>query len=267
MLVAFAAVICTIAALIRLWGQHPASEPGLLEKTGANYRPLQTDTMSGALLRSIVLPPKSTHTATVIFLHGLGDSGHGWAPVGKMLQPQLPHVKFVFPHAPSQPVTLNFGMSMPSWYDIRALAPGGTEDEAGLKESMAKIQQLIKAEVDAGIPPNRIVLGGFSQGAAVSLLTAVASDTKLAGFVGLSGYVPLSTEFDKHYKPTNKETPIFMGHGSADEVVNFQWGKMSYDLLSQKGMNVRFTEYKNMGHSSSDKEIADVARFLGECLP
>ncbi|KAJ3033729.1 hypothetical protein HDV00_005879 [Rhizophlyctis rosea] len=221
-----------------------------------------------AALRSVVVPAASQHTATLIFLHGLGDSGHGWAPVGKMLQPQLPHVKFIFPHAPSNPVTLNGGMAMPSWHDIYVLAPGGPEDTKGLKSSVESVWQLIRDEIDSGTPANRIALGGFSQGegGAITLLTAATTDIKLAGFLILSGYSP-TADLESRKKETNKDTPILMCHGDADEVVPYSWGQMSYDLVKSLGFKINFKSYRNMGHSSSDAELRDVSTFLKEVLP
>ncbi|KAJ3031800.1 hypothetical protein HK097_005408 [Rhizophlyctis rosea] len=219
-----------------------------------------------AALRSVVVPATQKHTATLFFLHGLGDSGHGWAPVGQMLQRQLPHVKFVFPHAPSQPVTLNGGMAMPSWHDIYVLAPGGPEDTEGLKRSVDGVSQLIKEEIDSGIPSDRIALGGFSQGGAITLLTAVTTEYKLAGFLALSTYSPIA-DLASRQKDTNKQAPILQCHGDADEVVPYSWGKMSHDLVKSLGFNVNFKTYRYMGHSSCDEEIKDVATFLKEVLP
>ncbi|KAJ1927906.1 hypothetical protein EC988_010201, partial [Linderina pennispora] len=143
-------------------------------------------------LTSVVLKARAQHTASVIFLHGLGDSGHGWAPVAQILSRTLPHVKFILPNAPESPVTLNFGMSMPSWYDIRSLERvTKDEDEAGMRESMIKVNKIISDEVAAGISPERIVLGGFSQGGAMTLFTGLQSELKLGGLIVLSAYLPI----------------------------------------------------------------------------
>ncbi|KNC99734.1 palmitoyl-(protein) hydrolase [Spizellomyces punctatus DAOM BR117] len=222
---------------------------------------------TAAALKYLVVPAKSKHTATVFFLHGLGDSGNGWAPVAKMLQPLLPHVKWVLPHAPQKPVSINFGMAMPAWYDIHHLGPGGREDEAGVMDSVSKITELINDEIRSGISADRIVLGGFSQGAAVSIVYSLTSNTRLAGFTCLSGYLPLTTNIDKLTNSTNKGTPMLMCHGDADEVVAYQWGKMTYDKLKELDRKVEFKTYRGMGHSSSNDEVKDVAEFLKELLP
>ena len=148
-------------------------------------------------LKHLKVAPKDAHTATVIFLHGLGDSGHGWLPVAKQLWavPGLSHVKWILPHAPSIPITLNGGMRMPGWFDLSTLdklADPTAEDEAGLRRAVEAVDKLVQAEVDAGTPEGRIVLGGFSQGGAVALLTAISGRRKLAGVVALSTWVPLS---------------------------------------------------------------------------
>ncbi|KAJ3012641.1 acyl-protein thioesterase [Thoreauomyces humboldtii] len=205
----------------------------------------------------------------MFFLHGLGDSGHGWIPVAQILQPLLPHVKFVLPHAPSRPVTVNFGMAMPAWYDIANFGPGGTEDSEGVSTSVSQISHLINEEIKAGIPANRIVLGGFSQGSAVSIIYSLASEIKLAGFVALSGYLPLTNaNLEKIRKPENKDTAMLMCHGAEDEVVAYRWGKMSYEKLLELGKKVNdFKTYRGMGHSSCPEEIQDVAAFLQSVLP
>jgi len=155
-------------------------------------------------------------------LHGLGDSGHGWAPVAENLQPLFPHVKWILPHAPTQPVTLNAGMRMPSWYDITGLDSSAVEDERGIKAAAQNgyysillpssegnlqpnlslppieiVSEVIESEIKAGIPPERIVLGGFSQGGAISLYTGLTGPYKLAGIVGLSSYLPLRNQLNQ----------------------------------------------------------------------
>ncbi|PVG00503.1 alpha/beta-hydrolase [Serendipita vermifera] len=152
------------------------------------------------ILSSITVNPSTKHTATVIFLHGLGDSGYGWEPVAKMLarNPKLSHIKWILPNAPDQPVTLNFGMKMPSWFDIRSLdkdltADDGGEDADGMLASALSVNKIVTTQVDdENIPANRIVVGGFSQGAALSLITGLTSERRLGGLVSLSGWLPLS---------------------------------------------------------------------------
>ncbi|KAK9720710.1 hypothetical protein K7432_003986 [Basidiobolus ranarum] len=222
--------------------------------------------MSARALTSVIQAARGKHSATVIFIHGLGDSGNGWAPATASIAPLLPHVKFVLPNAPNQPVTLNNGMAMPSWYDIYSLeAIDREEDEKGMLASSRSINSLIQKEIDAGIPANRIVLAGFSQGSAMSLLTGLTTEYKIAGIVALSGYLPLrNTIFSM---VADKKVPIFMGHGTADPVVQFQFGQMSSEQLQAKGYNVEFHAYPGMAHSCCDEELRHMAKFLQTVIP
>lgn len=222
---------------------------------------------------SLLFPATSRHTATVIFVHGLGDTGHGWAGAVEnwRRRQRLDEVKFILPHAPSIPITCNMGMRMPGWYDI--VSPSlcfvllkmskdclhhqhtidgnvesirRNEDEAGILLSQAYFHDLIQKEIDAGIPADRIVVGGFSQGGAMSLFSGLTSKVKLAGIVALSSYLLLSLKFAELVpKPeSNKDTPIFMGHGDSDQVVNTALGKKSYDLLKDLGYNATLKIYE-----------------------
>ncbi|KAJ2708631.1 hypothetical protein H4R19_004653 [Coemansia spiralis] len=219
-------------------------------------------------LSSVVVRATSAHTASVIFVHGLGDSGHGWEPVARQLSRSLPHIKFVLPHAPVLPVTLNGGFRMPSWYDIRSLDKiASNEDEDGMTASMRKLNELVRTEIDAGIPAGRIVLGGFSQGGAMALFTGLQSELQLAGLAVLSGYLPVRERIMARATDASKRMPIFHGHGTADEVVLFQYGEMSAAALRQSGYTVNFHPYPNMGHSTCDEELRDLQAFLAKCLP
>ncbi|KAI9596509.1 Phospholipase/carboxylesterase/thioesterase [Syncephalis fuscata] len=219
-------------------------------------------------LTAIEQAPRKKHTATVFFIHGLGDSGAGWAPVTEELAELMPHVKFVLPNAPTRPVTLNFGMSMPAWYDIQSLAEmDQDEDDKGLSDSLAKLTKLIRDEIYKGIPSNRIVIGGFSQGSAMALLTGMTFDFKLAGIVSLSGYLPLRTKISTMMSDANRKTPIFMGHGDSDEVVQYKFGTLSEQTLKKLGYPVTFKAYRGMGHSSSPEELRDMLKFLQEVIP
>ncbi len=220
------------------------------------------------MLPSIVIQPTVAHSATVIFLHGLGDSGHGWAPVMRMLSRSLPFIKFILPHAPQVSVTLNSGMRMPAWYDIFSLdEKDEREDEAGLMQSKKVIEELIEYELKNGIGEDRIVLGGFSQGGAMSLLTGLTITHKLGGIISLSGYLPLHRSFNSLMNPSTKSLPIFMGHGTADYVVQYRWGKDSHGWLKEAGCtNTTFKSYENLDHSCNDLEIHDVKEFLQACL-
>ncbi|KAJ1851070.1 hypothetical protein LPJ73_003173 [Coemansia sp. RSA 2703] len=219
-------------------------------------------------LSTVVVKARQAHTATLIFIHGLGDSGYGWKPVAEVLSRQLPHVKFVLPNAPEQPVTLNAGFRMPSWYDIRSLNKlANDEDEAGMNSSMVKINQVIQAELDQGIPANRIVLGGFSQGGAMTLFTGLQTEYRLGGLVVLSGYLPMRERLLSRATEASKKIPIFQAHGTADEVVKYQYGQMTQEALKKSGYTVEFNEYENMGHQSCSEELNDLKEFLEKQIP
>ncbi|KAJ2401057.1 hypothetical protein GGI23_001643 [Coemansia sp. RSA 2559] len=219
-------------------------------------------------LPAAIVRARANHTASVIFIHGLGDSGHGWEPVAQILSQSLPHVKFIMPHAPVQAVTVNGGMRMPSWYDIKSLDKiASNEDEAGMNASMMRINELIRGEVDAGIPANRIVVGGFSQGAALSLFTVLQSERRFAGLVVLSGYLPVRDRLVPRITDASKLVPVFQGHGTADEVVLYQYGEMTSEVLKRNGFDAVFKSYQYMGHSTCNDEIRDMQQFLAKQIP
>lgn len=214
----------------------------------------------------IVFNARDKHTGTIIMLHGLGDSGDGWAPVGAEWAPDLKHVKFIFPHAPNRPITVNFGMSMPGWYDIATLEDiNQREDKEGLHESQRYIESLIDAEIASGVKSDRIVVAGFSQGGAVAMLM-LRSKHKLGGIVGLSTYMPLRKE-PPLISEANAKTPIFQAHGDADYTVAYKYGVDTHNLLKESGANITFKTYNGMGHSAVPQEIADVGNFLKKVLP
>ncbi|KAI8323947.1 Phospholipase/carboxylesterase [Martensiomyces pterosporus] len=223
--------------------------------------------MSSALT-SVVLKARSTHTASVIFLHGLGDSGHGWEPVAQILSRSLPYVKFILPNAPSAPVTLNFGMKMPAWYDIKSLEKiASQEDEAGMRASMIKINRIIADEIAAGIPAERIILGGFSQGGAMALFTGLQSEYRFGGLAVLSGYLPIRDRIFAMATDSSKQVPIFQGHGTADGVVLFEYGKMTEDMLKSKGYKPEFHAYEYMEHASCEDELRHLLLFIKKNVP
>ncbi|KAK3331026.1 Phospholipase/carboxylesterase/thioesterase [Apodospora peruviana] len=234
--------------------------------------------MASSLIRTppLLFPATARHTATVIFIHGLGDTGYGWADAVEnwRRRQRLDEVKFILPHAPSIPITCNMGMKMPGWYDIVRI--DGTpeslrtdEDEAGILLSRNYFKGLIQQEIEAGIPAERIVIGGFSQGGAMGLFSGLTANVKLGGIIALSSYLLLSLKFAEFLpKPEmNKVTPIFMGHGDRDQVVNIQLGVKSHDLLKGMGYQPTFKIYPGMGHSACPTEMNDVENFLKERLP
>ena len=195
----------------------------------------------------IVVPAKGAHDATVIWLHGLGDSGQGWAPVAHEMN--MPYVKWVLPNAGSRPVTLNGGMSMPAWADIMGLSVDAPEDEEGTMATRNLIHDLIASEIKAGIPANRIVVGGFSQGAAMACVAALTHEQALGGCFVLSGYLTLRNKIPTLLTDGGRATPFFQAHGTQDVVVPFMFGQLSSQLASSFGVKVDFKSY-NMGHAS-----------------
>ncbi|MEM7584244.1 MAG: carboxylesterase [Acidobacteriota bacterium] len=209
--------------------------------------------------------PAGDAKTAVIWLHGLGADGHDFAPIPPELglDPDLA-VRFVFPHAPRIPVTINMGMVMPAWYDIRSFDERG-QDEPGLRRSSDQIEALIEREVERGVPSHRIVLAGFSQGAALSLFTGLRYPQRLAGLMPLSGYLPLADKVFAESSAENRPTPIFQAHGSHDPVVPVQLGAMTRDKLLTQGYSVTWRDYP-MEHQVCPQEIQDIGSWLGEVL-
>ncbi|WP_332823872.1 alpha/beta hydrolase [Ramlibacter sp.] len=204
--------------------------------------------------------------ATIIILHGLGADGNDFVPVAQELDlDAVGPVRFIFPHAPVLPVTINAGMRMRAWYDIVGFEADAPQDEQGLRRSMAMVQALLQRERDRGMPSGRIVLAGFSQGCAMSLLTGVRHGERLAGIAGLSGYLPLAELTAAERSPANQSTPIFLAHGTHDEVVALERGEASRDALLALGYAVEWHEYL-MGHSVSPLEIAELNDWLVRVL-
>jgi phospholipase/carboxylesterase len=198
--------------------------------------------------------------AAVIWLHGLGADGHDFEPIVPELELAKP-VRFVFPHAPIRPVTINQGMRMRAWYDILQLG-GGPEDEAGLRASQKLTEELIRAQ---DLPANRIVLAGFSQGGAIVLLTGLRYPERLAGVMALSTYLPLAGTLAAERSAPNRETPIFMAHGRYDDLIPMQRAQASREHLQKLGYAVEWHDYP-MPHSVCAPEIADLSSFLARVL-
>ncbi|ARP87943.1 alpha/beta hydrolase [Bordetella genomosp. 9] len=208
--------------------------------------------------------PNPTHA--VIWLHGLGADGNDFAPIVPELRlPSAPAVRFIFPHAPVQPVTINGGMRMRSWYDILVLDLVRQEDAAGIRRSEAAVRALIARENARGIPTSRIVLAGFSQGCAITLHTGLRLPEKLAGMMGLSGYLPLIDLAAAERHGANAATPIFLAHGTHDPVVDISRATASRDMLVSLGHDVRWHAYP-MQHAVCPQEIADIRAFLLDVL-
>ncbi|GAB1607197.1 acyl-protein thioesterase 1-like [Argonauta hians] len=211
----------------------------------------------------VEIPATSRHLATVIFLHGLGDTGHGWAEQFRAFS--FRHIKCVCPTAPIQPVSLNGGMRMTSWFDILGLSPDSPEDEHGIKSASQKLRDLIAKEESLGIPSNKVMIGGFSQGGAVALYTAFTLAKPLAGVISLSSWIPLNKQFPR-IVTGNKETPLLLCHGTADNLVPFQWGQLTHRLVKTFNSKSRFRAYEGMSHSSCGREMEDVKKFILESV-
>ena len=221
-------------------------------------------------LQTIELHPGSTPVATIIVLHGLGADGTDFQPLAdEMDLAAVGPVRWVLPRAPVRPVTLNNGYRMRAWYDILGSelehAGAKREDEAGLRESFGLVQRLIDRELAQGVPAQRIVLAGFSQGCAVALGAGLRYPQRLAGLAGLSGYLPLADATARERHTANVGVPIFLGHGTRDAVVPHARGVASRDALSTLGYRVEWHEYP-MEHSVSLEEIADFNRWLQAVL-
>lgn len=204
--------------------------------------------------------------AAIIWLHGLGADGHDFAGLVPELDLSGCHaIRFIFPHAPSIPVTLNGGYVMPAWYDILGADLIDRQDAAGIRASEQAITALIEREMARGIPASRIVLAGFSQGCAMALHTGLRFPQTLAGIVALSGYLPLAAQFAAERSAANAHTPIFMAHGKQDPVVVPARGEASRDLLTHLGYPVQWHSYP-MPHSLHPREVVDIGVFLGQVL-
>lgn len=213
----------------------------------------------------VIIPATTAHTATVIFLHGLGDTGHGWASMFKD-EIREPHIKYICPHAPTRAVTLNMGMHMPAWYDLFGLTPDAKEDIDGIEESAKILHSMIDAEIRAGVSSQNIVIGGFSMGGALALYAGLTYDKPLGGILGLSSFLIRKDKIPQNC-PVNKNVAIFMGHGDQDFLVPLAFGRLTEDYLKTFNPNVHFKVYCGMAHSSCGQEIEDARRFLSKCLP
>jgi phospholipase/carboxylesterase len=213
-------------------------------------------------LESIDIETGANPGASIIVLHGLGADGNDFVPICDELElaPVGP-VRFVLPHAPIRPVTINAGYMMRAWYDILGAELVRTEDEAGLRASVHEVQALIARENARGVPSRRIVLAGFSQGCAMTLLTGVRHGERLAGLAGLSGYLPLAATTAAEHNAANRDVPIFMAHGQHDPIVPLQRGRASRDVLQALGYPVEWHEYP-MEHSLCLEEVADLNAWL-----
>lgn len=201
---------------------------------------------------------------SVIWLHGLGADGNDFAPiVPELVDPAWPAIRFVFPHAPVRPVTVNNGVPMRAWYDIKGLSIADKQDAEGIRASIDEVEALIAREVERGVPASRIVLAGFSQGGAMALSAGLRHREGLAGLLILSAYLPLHDTIEAERSGANHATPIFWGHGSADPVVPMALGEHSRQALELLGHRVDWHSYP-MAHQVSLPEIGDIRAWLSE---
>jgi len=218
------------------------------------------------LLECVELQTRDQPDASVIWLHGLGADGYDFIPIVKELQALgAPAARYVFPHAPMRPVTINGGYVMRAWYDILGTQIDRQEDREGIVQSQAQILALIEREKARGISSSRIVLAGFSQGGAIALQTGLRIDQPLAAMVILSSYLPLASSVPAQSTPTGRSIPVFMGHGRQDTMILLTRAQASRDALAALGVKVQWHEYV-MAHSVDQDELADIARFLSEAL-
>lgn len=218
------------------------------------------------LLEAVEVETGRRPGASVIWLHGLGADGHDFEPLvpGLGLPPSLA-VRFVFPHAPMRPVTINGGMVMRAWYDVRPEGGERREDAAGVRESQARIEALIARENQRGIAAGRIVLAGFSQGGAMALHTGLRHAERLAGILALSCFLPLPDTLAAEASPANRDVPIFLAHGTHDTTIPLARALRAREVLRGLGYQVEWHEYP-MPHAVCDEEVADLARWLRAVL-
>lgn len=214
------------------------------------------------MLQTVETETRAKPAWTILWLHGLGADGNDFAPlVPELVRPEWPPLRFVFPHATVRPVTINGGVPMRAWYDIVSLQIDQRADETGVRESMAEVDALIARERDRGVPPQRVILAGFSQGGAIALANGLRREAGLAGIVALSTYLPMAPATATEITAAGKRTPVFMGHGAQDPVVAQGLGQRSRDLMQQLGVAVDWHSYP-MQHSVCAEEVRDLGDWL-----
>jgi phospholipase/carboxylesterase len=226
--------------------------------------PMKTHTLLESTA-AVTLEPLLPARAAVIWLHGLGADGHDFVPIVAELGAAAAAIRFVFPHAPVRPVTINGGMPMRAWYDILSLTRMDRQDEAGIAASQALVRELIATQNQAGIPASRIVIAGFSQGGAITLHAGLRYPERLAGLMALSTYLPLHERLGAEISPANRDVPILMVHGSFDPVLPQVLGESSCELLRAEGLPVEWHSYP-MQHQVCEEEIERIGSWLRERL-
>jgi len=224
---------------------------------------IEKEVFMSKIIEHIEINPEVTPVASILWLHGLGADGNDFAPVAKELATahSLPPLRFVLPHAPFQPITVNQGYVMRAWYDIVSLDIDRHADQAGIRQSVQQVERLVLAEKQRGLPAHRIFLAGFSQGAVIATATALSCSEPLGGLIALSGYLPYEKETLAHLPRTSPPLPIFMGHGEEDSIVPVSLGEKMHQALHAAGYPVTWHHYP-MPHSVCAKEIRDIAEWL-----
>ena len=208
----------------------------------------------------VVIETGNASTGSIIWLHGLGADGHDFEPIVPELRlPSSIELRFIFPHAPVRPVTINGGMPMRAWFDIRNFEPDGLPDIDGIEASCAMLDALVDAEIARGVSRDRIVIAGFSQGGVIAMHTALRSPAPLAGLLALSTWLPLSDRLEGY--PKHPGLPVFMAHGQFDPVLPLPMGVAARDGVRSVGLDPEWQEYP-MAHAVCPQEIADISRWL-----
>ncbi|MDP7312588.1 MAG: hypothetical protein QF831_04050 [Candidatus Thalassarchaeaceae archaeon] len=216
-------------------------------------------------LETVVVEPELEHTSTVVWLHGLGASGHDFEPIVPMLD--CPNTRFVFPHAPVMPVTINMGMVMPAWYDIKTLdwEADDREDEVTIRKNAELVVELLEGEHERGIPYEKIILAGFSQGGALALHVGIRYPHTFAGIMVLSAYQVLAETYNDEANDANKDTPILFCHGVFDDMVPVMLGRSALDALVEAGNPCEWNGYR-MGHEVNLSELQRIKEWLHDTL-
>lgn len=219
-----------------------------------------------ANIECVVVETGPNPSGCVIWLHGLGADGYDFVPIVKELEQMgLPNTRFVFPHAPKIPVSINGGYVMRAWYDIKNVDLQRQEDEGGIRQSQATLEQLINDQIELGFKAEQIVLAGFSQGGAIVYQTGIRTQHKVAGLIALSTYLPCETSVDAEINAANSSIPVLAAHGEQDNIVLMERGEKAVRLLKQKGFSVQWHSYP-MAHSVCGEEVVEIAEFLKKVL-
>lgn len=249
--------------IIRASAKHLAIAQQLIMMFATYY---QNSELNMSELACVIIEPLATPKYAIIWLHGLGADGHDFEPLASELSfPQKKHTRFIFPHAPIRPVTINGNMPMRAWYDIIGIDFTSRQDQPGIQQSASQVTALLEAEHKKGIAYEDMILAGFSQGGALTLATLLSLPHKIRGAIALSCYLPIADHFADELTTHNIQTPIFMAHGDADPVVQCAWGEQSFRRLQQWGQTIEFKRYP-MQHSLCPEEIMDIDAWLTQQL-